>query len=125
MIGVLIKARGKAEVINFEDNLDDLYRLTECDCIDIPTRQIGDKYYNFVCDDEGLLKENPTVTAYDTNDEPMLVGNLLICNDNDNGELTGLNAQDIFNILSHLITVGYINEDCSIAYRDVLTEVDY
>lgn len=45
-------------VIEVEPSLDELYRLIECDCITVATREIGGNEYAIVLDDEGLLKPN-------------------------------------------------------------------
>lgn len=103
MKGILIeKGLEFCKVVDFEDNLEQLYKLTDCDCIDIVERQVGGIYYDVVCDDEGLLKENPIVTAYNDKDEPMLVGNLLFCHNDEEGNLSGLSDEDIENIISHV-----------------------
>lgn len=65
-----------------EEKLDDYYKLLDCNCIDIVDRRIGDRSFSIVCDDEGLCKENPTISAVNKNGKPMLVGNLFICKNN-------------------------------------------
>lgn len=113
MKGILIKKNGHAEVVEFKDELNDLYRLIDCDCIDIVIRKIGDSYYHIVCDDMGYWDDNPIVTAIDRNYRLVLVGNLLITNSNDEGELTGLSDEDISNIMESVI---------SLKNRDILFE---
>lgn len=86
------------------DGLDDYYKLLDCSCVDIVTRRIGNKLYDIICDDEGLLVENPIVSAVDRDNQPMLVGNLLIAGlADEDGYLTSLTDRDIlrieFNIL--------------------------
>ena len=85
--------------------LEDYYRLIGCDCIDIVARKIGDKYLEIICDDEGLLKENPRISAVDKNMKPALVGNLLIAGSTDeDGELTSLTDKDIELIKNNLLS---------------------
>ena len=85
--------------------LEDYYRLIGCDCIDIVARKIGDKYLEIICDDEGLLKENPRISAVDKNMKPTLVGNLLIAGPTDeDGELTSLTDKDIELIKNNLLS---------------------
>lgn len=121
--GILInKYELGCRVVEFEDTLSELYRLIDCDCIDITERKIGDNYYDIVCDDEGLLKEDIRFTAFDINDEPALAGNLLIMNCDDCGELLSLTDSDIENIKSHVRSYRFI---ISGAVHGVLTGIDY
>ena len=85
--------------------LEDYYRLIGCDCIDITTRKIGDRYLEIICDDEGLLKNNPRVSAIDNLMKPALVGNLLIAGPVDeDGELTSLSDEDISIIKDNILS---------------------
>lgn len=110
------------ETIN--NSLDDFYSIIDCSCIDIATRKIGNngKYYDIICDDEGLLQDKPKVSAIASNGSGMLVGNLIITNYNSNGETTSLTENDIEYLLNycqmfrHRITGEII---------PLLTEVDY
>lgn len=112
----------RIETIN--NSLDDFYSIIDCDCIDIATRKIGNngKYYDIICDDEGLLKGSPKVSAISPSCNSMLVGNLIITNYNSNGETTSLTEDDIdyllryCQIFRHRITGETI---------PLLTEVDY
>ena len=58
------------------NGLQDYYRLIGCDCIEITNREIRGKRYDIICDDEGLLKAEPQVSAVNGRGEAMLVGNL-------------------------------------------------
>lgn len=52
--------------------------LLNCRCIDVCRRKIGNKYFEIVLDDEGLLKDNPVLSASNPFDrECLLVGNLI------------------------------------------------
>ena len=59
-------------------HLEDMYRLIGCRCIDITVRRVNGRPYNIVCDDEGLLYDDPTVSAMGTDMRPQLVGNLIL-----------------------------------------------
>ena len=105
-----------------EDDLDTFYSIIGCDCIDIPVRKIGGKYYDIICDDEGLLKSDTIVSAINENTwETMLVGNLIICNHDDEGNMVGLTDEDIEKIRQHTTTVM---NACTLAQILVL-KVDY
>ena len=84
------------------DELETYRDLIGCDWIDIARRNIGDKEYDIVVDDEGLLKENPIVSAFSGTKDPMLVGTMVICGTADSeGVLTGLSEEDLENIKKH------------------------
>lgn len=100
MKGILVKPLEKIEVVEFEANLDEYYRLLDVTCIDIVERKIGGKYYDIICDDEGLLKDDIIKSMISSRSETMLVGNLLICNSDDEGYEQSLSDEDIKNILS-------------------------
>ena len=86
---------GTANEVETNGSLAEYYKLVDCDCIDIATRKIGGKYFCIVCDDEGLFVENPKISAIDSEGNPLLVGNLLVLNNGDDGDLHGLNESDI------------------------------
>ena len=105
MLGLLIDVKNNNVSVKMANSLKDYYRLTDCDVIDIVKRCIGGKYYNIICDDEGLLKENIIISAIDTERKPMLVGNLIVAGDTDDeGELLSLTDKDVDNILKHVKT---------------------
>lgn len=95
----------KVRAVKTKGDLDDLYRLIECNTIDIVTRQIGNKVFDIVVDDEGLLVENAKISAVDDFGEPMLFGNLLFFNNDGNGNLTELSEADIKCIRKHTRTI--------------------
>lgn len=91
----------KPEIIEFKDDLQLYYKLIQCDTIDIVMRKINGTYYNIICDDEGLLKENPIVSAVNNKFQPMLVGNLIIAgNTDDDGNLLGITEEQAKEIIN-------------------------
>ena len=62
------------------EELDDYYKYLECDCFDIATRKINGVYFDIFCDDIGLFREDPKLTAVSPKNKPMLVGNLIFAN---------------------------------------------
>lgn len=96
------------EVRDIEDELEVFYEIIGCRCIDIPSRKIGSKYYDIIVDDEGLLV-GKMVSAIDENFEPMLVGNLIICNSDQEGNLVSLTDEDI-SIIQHSVKYGYTRD---------------
>lgn len=81
--------------IEVKGELKEYYDLIECSCIDIVSRRIGDTYFDIICDDEGLLKDNPRVSAIDTEGNVMLVGNLIFSHTDDDGETIGVTDEEI------------------------------
>lgn len=97
--GVLI-ADGKATIVEVDDDLDSYYKLLDCDLIDIVTRRIGGKYYDIICDEEGLLKDDPAVGMVNEFDgRVMLVGRLFICQHDGMGNQKSLSQTEIDDVL--------------------------
>ncbi len=95
-----VKDRKSPEIIEFVDELDTFYKLIKCDTIDIVYRRINGRYYNIICDDCGLLKKNPIISAVDEKQKPALFGNLIIAGEADfDGELMGITLEDATRLL--------------------------
>lgn len=79
-------------MLDIKDDLGTYYNLIDCRNIDIVRRKIGQQYFNIVCDDEGLLKDRPRISAISDLGEILLVGNLVICSGEitEDGDLIGL-----------------------------------
>ena len=82
-------------VVEVEDDLQEFYALIGCEWIDIVSRRIAGKWFVIVCDDEGLLKDSPKVSAINSERRPMLVGNLLFFHEDDEGNLVGISDDDV------------------------------
>ena len=82
------------------NNLDDMYRIIGCDTIDIATRNVGGKPFDFIIDDEGWLKADPQVSAVWTSRihagyiEPAFVGTLIICSHDSEGNTIDISLDD-------------------------------
>lgn len=112
----------KVEMVE-ADGLDDFYRILNCRCIDIIHRKIGDTECTLIIDDEGLLKDDPIVSAIDVTGLPCLVGNILIASDRTvDGELTELTNEEVQDIMFNVAEITTLKR--SEPYR-VLVEVDY
>ena len=97
------------KVMDIEDKLDTFYELIGCRCIDIVQRKIGHKYFDVICDDEGLFKDVTVVSAVDTQFRKMLVGNLIVSKSDNEGNLIDLSEEDIKQILRHTKTYFTLN----------------
>lgn len=95
-------------VINFEDELDEIYRYIGCDIMDIPRRYINNVEYRIICDDCGLLRER-RATAYGErtaqgNYMPVLVGSLIITHFNAQGDAyRDLTDDEIKNVFDNIM----------------------
>lgn len=83
--------------------LSDFYRELNCDVFDIARRYLAGKPYDIFCDDVGLFKEDAFVSAFNSEGEPMLVGNLVIANHDGEGNTTSLSHEDVAHILGNCI----------------------
>lgn len=124
--GILIDVKnGVAKPYEMIDDLDEIYKVIDCQLIDIVYRGIGGKPFTIICDDEGLLKDSPIVSAVDKEDKPMLVGNLFICSpENDNGDLVSLAKEEAEHILKHIAVASEI-QDGGVRLYPVLIDVEY
>lgn len=102
--GVLVDVKNeKVSVVKIPDELDEFYKILGCSCIDIVNRKIGRKRFEIVCDDEGLLKDTPKISAIDNLGNVQLVGNLFIVGSEViDGNLTGLEPADAAYVLSRV-----------------------
>ena len=84
------------EAKEIESNLDTYYSEIGCDCIEIPERCIGGKLCNIICDESGLLKDDPIPSAVGKGYQEAIFGNLIVCGlADDDGELTGITDEDV------------------------------
>ena len=80
-------------LIETEDTLENYYALLDCTTIDIVRRKIGNRFFTFVVDDEGLLRAGCKFGALSPDCQDGLAGNLLIANQN-LSELSSLTEED-------------------------------
>lgn len=67
------------KVMIIETNgLQDYYKLIRFNTIDIINRGINGKRFDIICDDEGLFKNSPQISAISRKRQALLVGNLII-----------------------------------------------
>ena len=91
------------------NELDDYYRHLKCDCFDVATRKIGDRYFDMFVDDEGLFKDPAIPSVFDSDMNPMLVGNVVFANHDEYGETTSLSDDDIRIIKESMVTINAVN----------------
>lgn len=104
--GYLIDVNNReAKVVEIEKSLDSYYKILQCDTIDIVSRKIGDKWFDIVCDDNGLLMDKPKLSAVDSEGKPQLVGNLFIVKYDGVDDLTSLDDESIKYIEERIMEV--------------------
>jgi len=92
-------------VTDIEPELSEYYRLLNCDLIDIVARCIGGKWFDIICDDEGLLTQRK-LSAVNKKYEPMLVGNLMFVHHDDEGNTVGIDDEEILHIMNNIQFMG-------------------
>lgn len=103
MKGYFINVKdGYSEVVDVQDDLEVFYEKIDCTTIDIVNRKVGGVYYAIVCDDEGLFTERVMVSAATKAGDPVLVGNLLIFQNGEDGELAGLSGEDVGRVKTNI-----------------------
>ena len=97
--GVLVDVSSGTPIIkdgSFNKNdFKTIYDLLNCQLFTIARRKIGKKYFDIYCDDEGLLKEDNVTSAISLDNTEVLVGNIFIVKHDDNGEVVGLDKDDM------------------------------
>lgn len=107
------------------NELDDYYKYLRCDCFDIARRKLDNKYFDIFVDDEGLLKDDPIVSAITIKREPMLVGNLIFANHDGQGNTVSLSDEDIKLIKSHILDMSVIKGSEVVRIGKVAVGVEY
>ena len=97
--------KNEVSVIDIQPELDEYYKNLECDLIDIVQRKIGGKWFDVMCDDEGLFNESQKISAITNMGEPIFVGNLMFFRNDGEGNLIGLEDEDVQHIKDHIQTM--------------------
>lgn len=92
------------------EHFDDYYKHLKCDCFDIATRKVGDKFFDMFVDDVGLFVDNPIPSAIDIDTmEVLLVGNIIFANHDGYGNTTSLTDDDINIIKENIIGLAEVD----------------
>lgn len=103
----------KVGVVQFEDELEEIYKILGVELIDVAVRKVGKYEYDIIADDEGLLKDSPKPSAFDSKLDVQLVGNLLFVNHDAEGNFDSLTNEQIEDLKKYVF--GY---DSSIGTED-------
>ena len=99
--GVLLDTKtARVQRATIPANLDSYYEHLDCRLIEVASCTIGGKRFDIICDEEGLLRDDPIISALDRNYQPMLVGNLFVCKSKD-GEFVSLTDKEIDHVLRY------------------------
>ena len=101
--GILVDVKSNIiDVCEIEKSLESYYKILNCKLIDIVSMKIGNRYFDIICDDEGLMKEDITISAIYDDFTPALVGNLFIVRHDGRGNERSLTSNDISMVLENV-----------------------
>lgn len=83
------------EIIETEGGLPEWYRLIGCNFLCKVSWKIGGKYFDIIADDEGLYRNDIEATILNKDQEPLLFGNIVVCNHNNEGRKASLTDEEI------------------------------
>lgn len=93
---ILLDTEGNLSVLDIESSLENYYSHLNCHTIDMVCRGILGREFTVVCDDMGLMVDNPIPTAIYTDGSIALCGNIMIEGmPDDEGNSTGLSDEDV------------------------------
>lgn len=110
----VLDVQQRAAYITYIDNhdLDTMYQIMNCNLIDVAIHSIEGQNFDFIVDDEGLLKSPVIPSVFSNNKNILNVGSIIICNSND-GIFQSLSNKDIKLIQKHIKTMLYSTNDSS------------
>lgn len=89
----------EAREVDISTDLESYYKILHCNLITVTERKINGLYYDIVADEEGLFKEEPTISAITEEGKAALVGSILIQRYNaEKGSAAELTPEDVNNI---------------------------
>ena len=74
--------------------LKDLYKVLNCDLVTCVEIEVGGKFFDVWADDEALLKDKPVPNLF-IDDELIFFGSVAFAKTDEDGELVGLDSDDI------------------------------
>ncbi len=90
--------------IDFDDS-DKIREILGFKCLEYVKRKIEHIEYLFICDENGLLKDNQIASAVNDRNEVMFVGNLLITREETVESFAPLTSADISIIRRNLVKI--------------------
>ena len=80
--------------ISPDNVLHDLYKILNCELVTCFEIEVGGKFFDVWADDEALLKDKPVPNLF-VDDELIFFGSVAFAKTDEDGELIGLNSDDI------------------------------
>ena len=88
--------------IDSDNALSEMYRIIDCDLVELVQVEVGGKFYDVYCDEKFLLKGKPTPTLY-INARQVLCENLVFTTCNEEGKLGGVTEGDIEKLIYFIL----------------------
>ena len=98
--------KNEVKEIDIAPELDAYYKNLDCSFFDIVHLKIGGTWFDIMCDEEGLYREDHKISAVNSLEQPMIVGNLMFFHIDEEGELTGLSEEDV-SLIRSCIQIRY------------------
>jgi len=91
---------------DIRDDIKVYYKIIGCELIDIAEVQIEDRIFDVICDDEGMyVKNGARPSVVDAKSNVKMVGTLMFCHGDSNGDEIGLNDGDATVLNKYMVRV--------------------
>ena len=108
--GIRLVSPTICKVVDITPDLHTYYATLGCESVEFAERTIQGRLFLIICNEEALLKDGEVATVLSKSDDNLnLVGNVLVCNQDADGEPTPLTDGDIALIIANF--KDYLNID--------------
>ena len=91
---------------DIQDDIKSYYKIIDCQLIDIAELEIDNTTFDVIYDDEGMfVKNGARPSVVDKNDNVKMVGTVIFCHANKNGDEIGLNDGDAATLNKYMLRV--------------------
>ena len=91
---------------DIQDDIKSYYKIIDCQLIDIAELEIDNTTFDVIYDDEGMfVKNGARPSVVDKNDNVRMVGTVIFCYFNKNGDEIGLNDGDAATLNKYMLRV--------------------
>jgi len=120
---MLYVSQRKFLLVDVESKLQEYYEVLGCDLVEYARRSIGGRNFLIICDEEGRLKNN-AITAFNKRFEPDIVGALLVCGIDEEGNERDLTDEELTILVRNSLRIE-VELDGSNYTRYALRNVEY